>query len=128
MGYQLDGASTRNDLRFVGTKGRALVDFGVAKFEGGVNWEYNGESVEPHVQEYADMINSIREGNPINEGRQVAESTMTAIMARTSAYTGRALKWDWLMNASKLDLTPGKMEFGDMPLAPAPIPGQTRLI
>ena len=46
---------------------------------------------------------SIREGKPINEGVRLAEATMTGVMGRMSAYTGRALKWDWAMNAS----TPG---------------------
>jgi len=53
---------------------------------------------------------------------------MTAIIGRMSAYTGRALKWDWAMNASKLDLTPPKYEFGDLPVAPVPVPGKTQLV
>jgi hypothetical protein len=52
---------------------------------------------------------------------------MTAIMGRMSAYTGRALKWDWAMNASKLDLSPPKYEFGDLPVRPAAVPGKTKL-
>ncbi|MHC4527664.1 MAG: hypothetical protein ACYS29_07300 [Planctomycetota bacterium] len=77
------------------------------------------------VVEHADLIKSIRDDKPINEGKQVAESTMTAIMGRMSAYTGRALKWEWAMNASKLDLTPQKYELGDLPVRPVPIPGKT---
>jgi len=80
------------------------------------------------VQEHADLISSIREGKALNEGRQVAESTMMAIMGRLSAYTGRALKWDWVMKASELDLSQPKYEFGDLPVAPVAIPGQTKLI
>jgi hypothetical protein len=45
-----------------------------------------------------------------------------------SAYTGRALKWDWAMNASKLDLSPAKYEFGDLPMPAVAIPGKTQLI
>ncbi|HNR36901.1 MAG TPA: Gfo/Idh/MocA family oxidoreductase [Candidatus Hydrogenedentes bacterium] len=128
MGGQTDGVSTRNDMRYVGTKARAYVDFGGAYFEGGVNYKYDGPSMDPAVQEYADFIGSIRNNQPINEGRQVAESTMTAIMARMSAYTGRAMKWDWVMNASKLDLSPEKLELGPHPLGPIPMPGVTKLI
>ena len=57
----------------------------------------------------------------MNEG-QVAESMLTAIMGRMSAYTGRALNWDWVMNASKLDLTPPHLELGDAPALEVPIP------
>jgi hypothetical protein len=80
------------------------------------------------VIEHADLIKSIREGKPINEGKQVADSTMAAIMGRMSAYTGRALKWDWVMNASRLDLTPEKYELGDLPVRPVAVPGKMQLI
>lgn len=128
MGGQTDGVSTRNDMRFVGTKARAYVDFGGAYFEGGVEYKYDGASVDPAVQEYADFVESIRAGKPLNEGRQVAESTMTAILIRMSAYTGSAMKWDWAMNASKLDLSPAKMELGPNPVGPIPMPGITKLV
>jgi len=46
-----------------------------------------------------------------------------------SAYTGRALKWDWAMNASKLDFTPPKYDFGvDLPVRPVAVPGETQLV
>ena len=58
----------------------------------------------------------------------MAESTLTAIMGRISAYTGRELKWDWLMNKSALDLRPESYEFGDLAVGPVPVPGQTKLV
>jgi hypothetical protein len=128
MGWQVDKASARNDLRFVGTEGKAYVDFADARIEGKNPFRYEGEAVQPHVQEYADLIQSIRDGKPLNEGRQVADSTLTAILIRTSAYTGRAMKFEWLKNASKLDLSPEKMEFGPHPLGPIPMPGVTPLV
>jgi len=78
--------------------------------------------------EHTDLIASIRNGKPLNEGRQVAESTMTAIMGRMSAYTGRALSWDWAMNTSKLDLSPPGYSFGDLPVRPVAVPGETELV
>jgi predicted dehydrogenase len=128
IGTQIDGAYTRNDLRFTGTKGRAYVDFALANIEGENPYKYDGPSVEPAVQEYADMIASIRDGKPINEGVRIAESTLTAIMVRMSAYTGRAMKWDWVLKSSNLDLSPAKLELGDNPLEPVAIPGVTKLI
>ncbi|HOZ45951.1 MAG TPA: Gfo/Idh/MocA family oxidoreductase [Candidatus Hydrogenedentes bacterium] len=128
MGCQIDGVSTRNDLWIVGGKGKAYIDFGASFIEGEHPFRYDGPSVEPAIQEYADLITAIRAGTPINEGQQVAESTMTAIIGRMSAYTGRAMKWDWAMNASKLDLGPEKLEFGDLPLEPVAIPGLTKLV
>lgn len=57
-------------------------------------------------QEHVDLIKSIRAGKPLNEGKRIAESTLTAIGARMAAYTGRNITWDWLLNSSKLDLVP----------------------
>lgn len=128
IGTQIEKAHTRNDLRFSGTRGKAYIDFGDAYIEGDNPFKYEGERPEPAITEYADLLDAIRNNKQINEGRQVAESTMTAIMARTCAYTGRALKWDWLMNSSKLDLSPKKLEFGDNPLDPVPQAGITQLV
>jgi predicted dehydrogenase len=124
---QIPGCTDRVSERIVGTKGFAYID-GASGFIKGEN-PYDGPaSPNPYVQEHVDLIRSIREGAALNEGVQVAESTMAAIVGRMSAYTGRALKWDWAMNASKLDLSPPKYELGDLPVAPVPIPGKTTLI
>jgi hypothetical protein len=81
----------------------------------------------PYVLEHVDLIASIRSGKPLNEGRQIAESTMCAILGRMSAYTGRAMSWEWAMNASTLDLSPAQYAFGPNPVHPVAIPGTTPL-
>jgi len=128
MCRQIDGTSTRVAERIVGTKGVADTNGSTASIEGQNPFNYEGKSPNPYIQEHADLIASIRKGRPLNEGRRIAESTMTAIIGRMSAYTGRALKWDWAMNASKLDLSPEKYEFGDLPVRPVAVPGKTKLI
>ena len=129
MCRQMDGCKDIISERMVGTNGSAYADDG-GKYviEGPNAYKYDGQNPDPYVQEHADLIASIRQGKPLNEGRRVAESTLTAIMGRMSAYTGRELSWDWVMNASKLDLTPAKYEFGDLPVEPVAIPGKTQLI
>jgi len=128
MGTQIDGVTNRNDQRFVGTKGRAYTDFGRVVIEGPNKAEYAWDNIDPCIKQHADQIAAIREGKRLNEGKRIAESSLTAIMGRMSAYTGRALKWDWAMNASKLDLSPPKYEFGDLEMRPVAIPGKTKLI
>jgi hypothetical protein len=59
---------------------------------------------------------------------RLAEATMTGIMGRMSAYTGRALKWDWVMKASTLDLGPTRYEMGPLPVEPVAAPGRTPLV
>ena len=63
----------------------------------------------PYVQEHKDLIDAIRSGKSLNEVQNVAESTMTAIMARTSAYTGQEVTWDEMMK-SDLQLGPPDYE------------------
>jgi predicted dehydrogenase len=128
IGTQIDGFTYRSDQRVTGTQGSVYLYGGNGIIKGANPWKFEGEKPNPSVLQYAEMIDSIRNGKPLNEGRQIAESTMTAILGRMSAYTGRALKWDWAMNASKLDLTPGEMKFGDLPDMPVPMPGVTELI
>ena len=127
MCRQIPGCTDSVCERIVGTKGFAYIDSATGFIKG--ENPYNGPaSPNPYVQEHVDLIKSIREGTAVNEGVQVAESTMNAVIGRMSAYTGRALKWDWAMNASKLDLSPAKYEFGDLPVAPVAIPGKTPLV
>ena len=66
------------------------------------------------------MIASIRAGQPLNEGRTVAEATLTAIMARMSAYSGQPVRWDFALKESELDLTPKEVKEGGYKLGPAP--------
>ena len=129
MCRQTHGTSTRVSEHLVGTKGMAD-PHGEIKARKEWKFEYpeGVEAVNPYVQEHKDLIASIRHGTPLNEGKRIAESTATAIMGRMSAYTGREFKWDWMMNSSQLDLTPPAYEFGDYPMEPVAIPGETKLI
>ena len=114
--------------RIVGTKGVAYMDRGNGIIEGEKPYKYEGETPNPQVQEHKDMIAGIRAGKPVNDGARIAESTLTAVMGRMSAYTGRAMKWDWVMQKSVLDLSPSAYEFGDLAVRDVPIPGKTKLI
>ena len=74
------------------------------------------------------MIAAIRANDPINEGQQIAETTLTAILGRISAYTGQAVKWSWVYKQSKLDLSPPQLGFGPVPERPVARPGITKLV
>lgn len=128
IGAQIDKISSRNDQQLQGSKGSVYLDSGNGIIRGANPYQYEGEQGSPAVRQYAEMIASIRNGEAINEGRQIAESTMTAILGRMSAYTGRALKWEWAMEASRLDLSPAEMAFAAMPPRPVAMPGVTELL
>jgi predicted dehydrogenase len=128
MSAQMAGTTNRVSNRIEGTDGWGTVDRATAKIEGKRPWKYEGEPKNAEEVLFSALIKGIREGKPMNDGERVAYATMTAIMGRTSAYTGRELKWDWIMKASKLDLTPAKYELGPLPVAPVSLPGQTPLV
>jgi myo-inositol 2-dehydrogenase/D-chiro-inositol 1-dehydrogenase len=84
---------TDGDVRefFRGTAGET---WGGGMPRGGKQIDYPQFSdINPYVQEHMDLLNSITEGKPLNEARNVAESTLTAIMGRISSYTGKLVRW-----------------------------------
>lgn len=111
--------------RAVGTKGIAKP---FSEIEGENAYESKEPVVNPRYILWAKFIQSIRDGAPINEGKQVAEATMTAILGRMSAYTGRTIKYDWALHRSQLDLLPKKLELGPNPVEPIAVPGITPLV
>jgi hypothetical protein len=85
---------------------------------GGLEW------ADPYIQEHVHLIQSITgKGKHFNEAMQVAESTFTAILGRESAYQGKRLEWDKLLN-SDLSYFPKELSFeAKIPLAPVAHPG-----
>jgi len=108
-----------------GTKGKSNCN---TKVWGEKTWQFQGENPSPYVLEHVNLIASITGKAPyINEGRQVAESTLCAVMGRMAAYTGREITWKWITEESKLDLMPPKLEFTSFQPHPVAIPGQAQL-
>ncbi|MCX7015127.1 MAG: Gfo/Idh/MocA family oxidoreductase [Candidatus Sumerlaeota bacterium] len=125
MCRQMEKCSNRVTQRVVGTKGSSDCQ---GKIEGENAFKYAGKNVNGQVQEHADLVQSIMDGKPLNDAKRIAESTMTAIIGRMSAYTGNEVSFKWAMEGSKLDLTPPKYEFGPgMPVEVA-MPGKTKLV
>ena len=122
---QIDNCNPGNISEvFIGTKGTCYMNDG--------HYTINGKEVakdgqvDRYVQEHTDLVKSIRAGKPLNELQQVAESTMTAIMGRMSAYSGQGLTWAQAMKA-KQDTMPANLTL-DMKLevSAVPYPGKTK--
>ena len=90
MCRQINGTNDRVSEHFVGTEGSL---WGDSKPRGKAVTVPTFEEGNPYVLEHRELVRSIREGKPLNDARQVAESTLTAIMGRISAYTGQIVKW-----------------------------------
>lgn len=123
MCRQQDGTARHVGEHLIGTEGTSNAHDWV---RGSSDWKYDGEDVNPYVREHTNLIASIRDGTPLNEGQRIAESVLTAIMAREAAYTGQVITWDQILEA-ELDLVPKDLAFGSMPVAPVPVPGMTQL-
>jgi hypothetical protein len=50
-----------------------------------------------HFQEQIDVLHHVRDNNPVDQARAVAESSATAVMGRIAAYTGKKVTWDEVM-------------------------------
>jgi len=113
------GSAQKIAEQIVGSKGKS----------NGHDMHTPGEPTKPYVAEHTALLNSIRGDGPyINHAMAVAESTMTCIMARESAYSGMELTWDMMMN-SKLDLQPKAFDYDlKMEVPPLPVPGVYKFI
>ena len=123
---QIDGAADRVSERIVGTKGTSN---GNGEIKGENAWHYDGPRPNPYVQEHTDLIKSMRDGNPLNEGQRIAESTLCAIMGRESAYSRQQFKRTWFEKSCTLDLVPKDgLKLSDSKLIPRfAIPGEYKL-
>jgi predicted dehydrogenase len=125
MCRQIPNCENNVSEALIGTKGFCQANkYTIA---GEKSWRLDGKDNLPYVQEHADLIASIRNNQPINELKNVAESTMTAIMGRMAAYTGQAVAWEEALNSGE-DLMPAKLEWGPLAVAPVAVPGRTKLV
>jgi predicted dehydrogenase len=123
MCRQQNGTDKKVSNEFTGTTGSAVI-LPTYSISGPTPWKYEGEPNDMYVQEHTDNIAAIRAGKPLNELKQVAESTLTAIMGRMSAYTGKTFTWEEAMKSPE-SLMPDHLEWGPMPTPPVPMPGQS---
>ncbi|MEX2244409.1 MAG: Gfo/Idh/MocA family oxidoreductase [Fimbriimonadaceae bacterium] len=122
---QIDGCYARVSEHIVGTKGTSDANNWI---RGENPWRWDGRREDPYMLEHKDMIASIRAGTPLNEGVQVAHSTLTAIMGRMSAYTGKEVTWDAALNSQET-LVPAHFEFGmKLEVPPVAVPGTTTIL
>ncbi len=107
----------------IGTKGRCKVN----------NYLINGQesgsdNEDAYVQEHIDLLNCIRAGKPINELKNVTESTFTAIFGRNASYACKTLKWDDALKANEDTMPKGLTMESKLSVkaAPTPAPGNSR--
>ena len=113
----------------VGTKGTAALQSHRIQMTdpgaGEEKWRYRGEGPDDMYQNEHDVLfAALRAGDRIDNSDYMCKSTMMAIMARMSAYTGKSVTWDMAWN-SKEDLSPPAYDWTDMEMRPVAQPGVT---
>ncbi|RLD74782.1 MAG: hypothetical protein DRJ10_16455 [Bacteroidetes bacterium] len=115
MSRQIDDCANGVGEQVIGTKGYTNCRNKIFNHEGEPIWEYTYPDpqkeklkISPYIQEHIHLVNAIRTGQYINQAEETAISTMTAIMGREAAYTGKEIKWNDLMSS---DLRKGPKEY-----------------
>ena len=134
MCRQINGCVNNVSDRIQGTKGSTDCTGKIIDLAGNEIWSYdyppdkegnpgNSVGVEPHLQEQIDFVTAIRTGKTINDVEDVAVSSLVAIMGRVSAYTGKEVTYEEMMN-SDMKLGPKSMAFGPVDIPKEiPVPG-----
>jgi len=119
-------ANDVSDLVF-GTDGVASLDD--HKIVGKKMWKRKPTTPENmYDSEHKALFAAIRSGNVINNGDYMCKSTLMGIMARESAYSGKMITWDQIIN-SKQDLSPKDgFKFGPLETAPVAVPVEYKFV
>jgi predicted dehydrogenase len=128
---QITGCSNLTEQFIVGTEGFANAKGNIYNLKGEEIWKYptpeegskdeTWKVTDPYVQEHINLVTGIRTGKTVNDGEAQVNSTLTTIMGRMSAYTGKDVTWDEVLN-SDLHLGPKTYAFGPVPGIPEVIP------
>lgn len=124
---QITGCSNLTEQHIVGSEGFANAKGMIYNLKGEEVWKYpvpekdstdnTWKVTDPYVQEHINLVTGIRTGNIVNDGEAQVNSTLITIMGRMSAYTGKDVTWEEVMN-SDLYLGPKTYEFGPVPGIP----------
>lgn len=122
--------------KFQGTGGTASRRSGIKDLEGNTRWGGPSEdNPNPYQIEHDVLFESVRTGEPVNDTDRCARSTMTAILGRMAAHSGKVVEWDAALN-SDVKLVPENMTFDSKPPVqpdanghyPIPVPGKTTVV
>jgi predicted dehydrogenase len=117
-----------------GSKGTANMGGAIS---GENEWRFRGDNPNPYQVEHDDLFAAIRSGQEYNEAEYGAHSSMTSVLGRMCAYSGKEIKWDDAIN-SDISLAPGLASYTYEATAPVlpdangnypiPVPGQTKVV
>lgn len=113
---QINGCHNETRDYIMGTKGYAHVldERALYDLDGKQLWKFRGSGGNMYAQEHEAMYASIRSGAAKNDSVTGAQSTMLGILGRETAYTGKRISWEQIMN-SEQDFTPSELSADGIP-------------
>jgi hypothetical protein len=107
----------------MGTKGKCYL--GDCRIEGETKWRFKGPHNNPYDAEQKALIESVRNGQPINSGYHMANSTMIGVLGQLACYSGKPIRWDEIAKSDfPVRSAAGRGEFPDASAQPAGRHGQ----
>jgi len=107
--------------------GMANVTRNVHSIQGKNEWEYSGEQNNMYQTQHDELFAGLRKGVILNDGMNMANTTMAGIMGRMAAYTGRRVTWEEAVNSTEI-LMPESVDWGNIKGAgEVAMPGITEL-
>jgi predicted dehydrogenase len=127
---QIGNTYTDNSDYLMGSEGTGKSGWNPPIIKGKVKWRYkdSGPKIDMYQIEHNELFASIRNGNVINDGDWMAQSTMIALMGRMAAYTGQQITWEQAMNSTE-KIVPDHFDWKmTLPVHPMAMPGVTKLV
>jgi len=92
------------------------------------SWRYNGPKGDMYQIEHNELFDSIRKGQPINDGIWMAHSTLMGLMGRMAAYSGKEITWEMALNSQE-KLVPDNLTWDmSLPIKPMAMPGTVEFV
>jgi len=112
-----------------GSKGVAHVDRGILYNDG--KRELFKPTGNDFVLEHACLLRSVRAGEPVNYGQHLADATLTALMMTMSAYSGKLVTRQFVLEQSHWQFGPSYDQLAmdmKLPIQEVPMPGKFPLV
>ena len=136
-----DNCFNSNRDIYHGTKGRCYYRTFTAPhitdLKGNVVWRAEEELAKKsaYEQEQIELLNSIRTGKPLRQGKILADCVTACVLGQLSIFTGKGLTWKEVVDSKFAFLPEGEITWDTEPpvkpgpdgLYPVPVPGKTSL-
>ncbi|MEM9345702.1 MAG: Gfo/Idh/MocA family oxidoreductase [Planctomycetota bacterium] len=122
MGRHYRGSTNKVQNKWIGTKGTLDLSPGTSGsrwiargFDGKVLARNEDKRRDSYVEEHVALLDGITSNSPVMEIQEVADSSLTCILGRESAYSGKELEFKFLAEQAKLKLRPEGIDNGPKP-------------